>query len=77
MKRKQADTNRRIKELRAEDGLSRADLARLTGYSSSYVDNWLAPVTGSNWRRAPENAVRLLEFETGRRRASRRPGALQ
>lgn len=63
-----ARTNNRIITIRDQDGLSRGELARLTGYSKGYVDNWLLPVSSKYWRRAPENAVRLLEFETGRRK---------
>lgn len=59
-------TNDRIIEIRKQDGLSRAELAIITGYSRSYVDNWLTQANSSNWREAPENAVRLLELETGR-----------
>lgn len=59
-------TNERIIQIREEDGLSRAELAIITGYSRSYVDNWLTQPSSSNYREAPENAVRLLELETGR-----------
>jgi transcriptional regulator with XRE-family HTH domain len=75
-----ADTNDRIIRIREEDGLTRADLAIITGYSRSYVDNWLTTRNATNWREAPENAVRLLELETGRKRPSyvgRRLKALQ
>lgn len=59
-------TNDRIIQIRQEDGLSRAELSVITGYSRSYVDNWLTEAGSKNWREAPENAVRLLELETGR-----------
>lgn len=60
------NTNERIVQIRKEDGLSRAELSIITGYSRSYVDNWLTKQKSSNFREAPENAVRLLELETGR-----------
>lgn len=63
----QAVTNARIIQIRAEDGLSRSKLAEITGYSRSYIDNWLVDSESPNWREAPQNAVRLLELETGRR----------
>lgn len=66
----QATTNARIIAIRAEDQLSRSDLALITGYSRSYVDNWLVDPESPNWREAPANAVRLLELETCRRTAS-------
>lgn len=65
-------TNRRIIEIRRTDKLSRADLAELTGYSEGYVTAWLLPRSSKYWKRAPANAVRLLEFETDRRAPSRR-----
>lgn len=60
------NTNDRIIQIRKEDRLSRAELSIITGYSRSYVDNWLTKAKSTNWREAPENAVRLLELETGR-----------
>ena len=63
-----AETNVRLIAIREALGLSRAELARLTGYSHQYVDNWLSPRTSKQWREAPENAARLAELETGRRR---------
>ena len=73
-------TNDRIVTIRQEDGLTRAELSIITGYSRSYVDNWLTKQASQNWREAPENAVRLLELETGRikpRFVGRRLKALQ
>lgn len=74
------DTNARIITIRKEDGLSRAEISAITGYSRSYVDNWLTQADSRNWREAPENAVRLLELETGRAKpkwVGRRLKALQ
>jgi DNA-binding transcriptional regulator YiaG len=74
------NTNDRIMNIRKEDGLSRAEISIITGYSRSYVDNWLTKPKSTNWREAPENAVRLLELETGRikpRFVGRRLKALQ
>lgn len=58
-------TNERIVAIRKEIGLTRAELSIITGYSRSYVDNWLTKPKSQNFREAPENAVRLLELETG------------
>jgi hypothetical protein len=52
-------------EIRNEIGLTRSELSIITGYSRSYVDNWLTSPKSANYREAPENAVRLLELETG------------
>lgn len=71
----QAITNARIIAIRTADKLSRSNLALITGYSRSYVDNWLVDPESPNWREAPANAVRLLELETGRRTASFVPRA--
>ena len=60
------EINAKIMNIRQEDGLSRAELSIITGYSRSYVDNWLTKPASPNFREAPENALRLLELETGR-----------
>ena len=62
-----AETNDRLRELRRLYKLSRAELGIYTGYSRSYTDNWLAADSSANFREAPVNAVRLLEFELGLR----------
>jgi len=59
------NTNERIIRIREEIGLTRSELSIITGYSRSYVDNWLTHTDSPNYREAPENAVRLLELETG------------
>ena len=63
-----AKNNLRIIDIRRVFGLSRSEVARLTGYSHTYVDNWLAPVKSANWRETPANAVRLAELELGMRK---------
>jgi len=63
-----AETNRRLIELRRIYKLSRSELGIYTGYSRSYVDNWLVAEGTQNYREAPANAVRLLEFELGLRK---------
>lgn len=62
-----ARTNSRIIAIRDQDSLSRKDLARYCHFDRGTIDNWLLPTNSKNWRRAPERAVALLEFETGRR----------
>lgn len=57
--------NERIMDIRAEIGLTRSELSIITGYSRSYVDNWLTKPASPNYRDAPDIAVRLLELETG------------
>lgn len=65
-----AETNLRIIEIRQKLGLTRSELARITGYSRSFIDNWLNIKDSPNWREAPEPAVRLLELELGLRKPS-------
>ena len=62
------ETNRRLIELRRIYKLSRSELGIYTGYSRSYVDNWLVAEGTANYREAPANAVRLMEFELGLRK---------
>lgn len=67
------NNNQRLKEIRDQDRLSRRDIAQITLYSQSAVDYWLAE-EGRETRAMPDKAMRLLELETGRRKAAWTPG---
>lgn len=58
-------TNARIIEIRAERKLSRPQIAAACGVSLSAVDRWLYDPKSRHYRRTPDRAVKLLEFELG------------
>lgn len=62
---KQDECNDRLRELRAQFNLTRVELVRLTGYSGTAVDSWLARASSTWAKKAPARMVRLLEFELG------------
>ncbi len=65
MKKKgNAKTNLRIIAIRDRYKLTRNALAGLCQYSRNTVDAWLLPPNSKSYRKAPERAARLLEFET-------------
>jgi len=58
-------TNSRVIELRAERKLSRPQIAAACGVSLSAVDRWLYDPKSRHYRRTPDRAVKLLEFQLG------------
>lgn len=58
-------TNARVIEIRAERKLSRPQIAAACGVSLSAVDRWLYDPKSRHYRRTPDRAVKLLEFELG------------
>lgn len=65
-------TNARIIEIRAERKLSRPQIAEACGVSLSAVDRWLYDPKSRHYRRTPDRAVKLLEFELGMAKAKRK-----